>query len=247
MWIVPTEIGPLRPRKINVVPTATLPKKSAKKQPAGASKPSPVLWIAGALVAVVVVVIAVLALTGGDDGSTAAGGDDAQAAVNQTNDVSIVGAALPRFGEVETAAGTAVPQASGVDFSGAAVTLLEPGTPTVIGFFAHWCPHCQSEVDELSKHLAANGFPDDVNIVAVSTSVDSTQDNFPPSAWFESEGWSGPVLTDDADSSVATSYGLSGFPFWAIVDADGNLVSRTAGGIGPAQLDAFVELARAGS
>jgi thiol-disulfide isomerase/thioredoxin len=185
-------------------------------------------------------------MAGGDEQPTVVQAEDGQAAIAQTNDVMIDGPVIAELQEVETAAGAAAPQASGVSFGGESVTLLEPGTPTVIGFFAHWCPHCQSEVDQLSKHLAVTGLPDDVNVVAVSTAVDSSRANFPPSAWFESEGWPGPVLSDDAESSVAKSYGLSGFPFWAIVDAEGEIVARSAGGIGPDEFDAYLELARAG-
>jgi cytochrome c biogenesis protein CcmG/thiol:disulfide interchange protein DsbE len=213
------------------------------------SKRWPLLWVGGALVVVVALAV-VFTLAGGDDQPTVvqaedSSAEDSSAAISQTNDVAIDGMAIPEFQETETAQGLAAPQVSGSDFDGESVSLLEPGTPTVVGFFAHWCPHCQAEVDELSRHLATTGLPDDVNVVAVSTGVDSDQGNFPPSAWFESEGWPTPVLSDDAQSSAAKAYGLSGFPFWAIVDADGNLVSRTAGGIGADQLDAFIELARA--
>ncbi len=227
-------------RKTDVVLSRT-----AKKQSPGFAG-RPIVWIVGAL-AVVAVIVTVLAVTGGEDDPTSVQADDASAQ-SQTNDVIVTGTPLPRFDEIETtAAGAAAPEATGVDFAGDSVTLLEPGVPTVIGFFAHWCPHCQAEVDELSRHLSDTGLPDDVNVIAVSTGVDSTQGNYPPSAWFESEGWPTAVLSDDADSSVAQAYGLPGFPFWAIVDADGNLVSRTSGGIGSDQFDAFVDLARAGA
>lgn len=208
----------------------------------------PYLWFVGLLL-VAFAAAAVISLTRGDDSSTdgAQGDGSEQADVSEANDVSVDGSPIPRLQDVEANAGIPAPQATGVNFTGETVTLLEAGKPTVIGFFAHWCPHCQTEVDELSKHLSAVGLPQDVNVVAVSTSVDSTQANFPPSAWFESEGWPTPVLTDDATSSIAVSYGLSAFPFWAIVDAEGQLMLRTAGGIGPEQFDAFVELARTGN
>ena len=202
-----------------------------------------VLWVIGAL-AIAFAVAMLLALTRSDEQGTVA---QADTAASQSNDVLIDGSAIPELEGLETAVGVAAPQASGVDFRGEPVTLLEPGVPTVIGFFTHWCPHCQTEVDQLSKHLNATGLPDDVNVVAVSTAVDSTRPNFPPSAWFESEAWPGRVLSDDAQNSVARSYGLSGFPFWAIVDADGMLVTRSAGGIGPDEFDSYLELARASS
>jgi thiol-disulfide isomerase/thioredoxin len=204
------------------------------------------LWIGGVL-AVVIALVAVFLLTRSDDQPSVVQGEEIGPAISQTNEVSIEGAALPELQDIETAAGTPAPQVRGVSFDGESITLVEFGKPTVIGFFAHWCPHCQTEVDELSKYLATTGLPDDVNVMAVSTGVDSSRGNFPPSAWFESEGWPGPVLTDDALNSAAKSYGLSAFPFWAVVDAEGKIVSRSAGGIGPDQFDAYLELARAGN
>ena len=191
--------------------------------------------------------IAITTLSGDGQESTTPAANSTASALSQTNEVTIKGVAIPEFKEPETAQGAAAPQVTGSTFDGESMTLLESGTPTVIGFFAHWCPACQNEVDKLSKHLTATGLPDDVNVVAVSTAVDSDRSNFPPSAWFESEGWPAPVLTDNAQSSAAMSYGLSGFPFWAIVDADGNLVSRTAGGVSTDEFDAFINVARAGA
>lgn len=220
--------------------------RSAHARNAAASHRRRAFWIIGALVAVVTIAM-VFTLTRSDDKSTVAQAEDGTTPLTETNDVVIDGTAIPELQETETATGVTAPQVTGVDFSGAPITLLESGTPTVIGFFAHWCPHCQTEVDQLSKHLNETGLPDDVNVMAVSTGVDSAQTNFPPSAWFESEAWPGPILSDDAVNSAARSYGLSGFPFWAIVDADGTIVTRSAGGIGPAEFDAYLELARAGS
>ena len=202
------------------------------------------LWLVGLLLVAVVVTV-LISVTRGDETSTdaaATGGD----VVAETNDVVIDGESIPELGDVESNAGSLAPQVTGFGFGGEPITLLEEGTPTVVGFFAHWCPHCQSEVDELSKHFGSDGLPDDVNVVAVSTGVDASGSNYPPSAWFESEGWPAPVLTDDAESSVAQAYGLSAYPFWAVVDADGRIITRTAGGIGAAQFDEFVELARTG-
>lgn len=201
-------------------------------------------WLVGLLVVAVAAAVLV-AVTRGDDAPTD-GASISGDVLAETNDVVIDGESLPELGDVEVDAGLPAPQVTGSGFAGESVTLLEQGTPTVIGFFAHWCPHCQAEVDELSKHIASTGLPDDVNVVGVSTGVDATLSNFPPSAWLESEGWPTPVLADDADSSVARAYGLSAYPFWAIVGADGRIINRVTGGIGSVQFDEFIELARTG-
>lgn len=202
------------------------------------------LWIAGAGVLVVALVGAVVVgLARSDDDS-----DSAPAAIVETNAVEIAGEPLPDIisddPALDPAFGLEAPGARGTGFDGLRVDLLVDDEPAVIGFFAHWCPVCQREVDELSDHLNEVGLPDDVRIVAVSTSVRSTEGNYPPSVWFADEKWPTEVLLDDSDSSLAQSYGLSGFPLWVVVDADGNVAGRISGAIGPNQFDELVDFAR---
>ncbi len=45
--------------------------------------------------------------------------------------------------------------------------------------------------------------------------------NFPPADWLQDEGWSGDVLVDDESMTAATAYGLAGYPFLVMLDADG--------------------------
>lgn len=210
-----------------------------------AERRSYALWIVGAGVLVLALVGAVVVgLTRSDDD---AGGDPS--AIVETNAVQIEGTPLPELVSddpaLDAAFGLPAPSARGTGFDGLGVDLLTDGEPAVIGFFAHWCPVCQGEVDELAVHLSDIGIPDDVRIVAVSTSVRADGGNYPPSAWFADEQWPTPILLDDRDSSLAQSYGLTGFPMWVVIDADGNVAGRVSGAIGPDQFDALLGVARA--
>ncbi|HVM41018.1 MAG TPA: TlpA disulfide reductase family protein, partial [Acidimicrobiia bacterium] len=113
--------------------------------------------------------------------------------------------------------------------------------PSVVIFLAHWCPHCQEEVTEIVEFLEDGPFPAGVEVVSVSTLVDSGRDNYPPEAWLEAEGWPFPTLRDDADSTVAATYGLSGTPFSVFLDAEGRVVQRVSGVIPPAALAGLLE------
>jgi thiol-disulfide isomerase/thioredoxin len=195
-------------------------------------------WIIGAaVIAVALIGAVVIGLTRSDDD-----GVD-PAVIVETNAVVIDGASLPEFIDLDAAIGALEPQATGTGFDGLRVELLADGQPTMVGF-AHWCPVCQGEVAELADHLADGGLPADVRIVAVSTGVRSDEDNYPPSAWFADEQWPTPILLDDTSNSLAQAYGLTAYPLSVIVDADGNVVGRLSGAIGPDQFDAFVDVAR---
>lgn len=199
-------------------------------------------WAIGAGVLLVALVGAIIiAATRSDDVAAD------PAAIVETNAVVIDGAALPELAGADTALGAPAPTATGTGFDGLRVDLLADGEPTVVAFFAHWCPVCQSEVDELSDHLRDGGLPDDVRVVAVSTGVQPESGNYPPSAWFADEQWPSPILLDDADNSLAQAYGLSAYPFWAVVDTGGSIAARLSGAIGPAEFDELVDIARAGA
>ncbi|MDQ2689883.1 MAG: hypothetical protein M3Y29_06380, partial [Chloroflexota bacterium] len=79
--------------------------------------------------------------------------------------------------------------------------------------------------------MAANGVPEGVEVVTISTSINQAQPNYPPSAWLEREGWTAPTLIDDANSSALAALGMTSFPGFVFVDADGNVVMRTTGEI----------------
>ncbi|NCZ56650.1 MAG: hypothetical protein EBY86_08450 [Acidimicrobiia bacterium] len=61
-----------------------------------------------------------------------------------------------------------------------------PGTPMLLVFLAHWCPHCQAEVPVLVKWNQSMLVPDNLDVIAVATGTDETAPNYPPSvcqAW----------------------------------------------------------------
>lgn len=145
--------------------------------------------------------------------------------------VSVDGAGLPPFDpSLEAASGSPVPGFSTQNLSGEPITFQPGESPTVLVFLAHWCSHCQAELPRLVSWLEANP-QDTVDVLAVATSINPGQPNFPPANWFEREEWTEPVALDSEGSDIAQAYGLGSFPFWAVVDAEGNLIGRTAGEI----------------
>ena len=155
-----------------------------------------------------------------------------QSDVPQVSDVSIEGASLPLFEgeEPDPAMEMRAPAFAATSFDGTEVSVLPgDGTAKVIGFFAHWCPHCQRELPRIVEWMANNQLPAGVEVIAVSTSVEAGRPNHPPSDWFEEEGWPAVVVRDSAENEIGNAYGLSGFPYTVGIDADGRVVARVAG------------------
>jgi len=195
------------------------------------------VWVIVAVVAVVAfaAIIAIALSQESDDG----GGS------GETAEVTVTGDPLPLMDNDPTGAdGLAAPEIEGTDLNGDAISITNDGRPKVIGFFTHWCPHCQAEVPVVVDWQAAGNQPDGVDFYGVSTAVNPARDNYPPSAWFDEEGWTAPTMKDDAASSAHFAYGAGPFPYWVVVGADGNVIGRTSGELGPEQITDLFEQAQ---
>lgn len=189
------------------------------------------------VILVVAVGIALLASSGGDD--SADGGVDGGELL-ATAGISASGAQLPPLPESgdDPATGTAAPTLEGVSPTGQG-TAVAFDQPTLIAFMAHWCPHCQAELPELVELAEAGGL-DGIDAVVVLTGTDESAPNYPPGPWVDREGWTGRVLLDDADGTAASAFGLTSYPYLVLVDADGDVIDRNAGGLGLDGLRDFV-------
>lgn len=223
------------------------------------SKNGAAIWIGvGAVIVVLGIAAIFFARGGGSDeveGQTGkvSVGDSSTTTGDGTTDETAgdatTASTLPQYDATSSedpAVGMKIPTVTGKDFDGNDITISgDDGKAKVILFVAHWCPHCQKEVPLLKEHLDGVPMPDDVELVTVSTSVKPGADNYPPSEWLAEEGWSAPVLADDENSSVAQAFGLSSFPYFVVVDADGNVVGRASGELTTDQFDQIVEAAQA--
>lgn len=158
----------------------------------------------------------------------------------------VSGAALPKFEQLEDdpAIGRTPPVVVGTDLlTGAQVSIESQGRPMVVAFYAHWCPHCQAEVAELTEWLETHELPTGVDFFAVSVLEDSTRDNHPPSAWLRGEGWQHPVVADTPSLGVVEAFGLASVPYLVVVDANNTVALRYAGNVGAEDFAAlFVSL-----
>ncbi len=228
---------------------------SPKNPGASSSSNGALIWI-GIGAVIVILGIAAIFLARGDSSDDPVEGQTGSVQVgdgSSTTDGSTPGESggttgLPVYDAAlaeDPAVGMTIPTITGTDFDGNDITISgDDGQAKVILFVTHWCPHCQREIPRLKEHLDDVPMPDDVELLTVSTSVQPSAENYPPQEWLDEEGWSAPVLADDEASSAAQAFGLSSFPYFVVVDADGKVVARASGELSTDEFDAAVAAAQ---
>ena len=213
--------------------------------------------IVAALVAVALIVA--FAVSGGDDGETqspvptddAAGAEPTDTvsgnpvAPAEQQPVAVEGTdlvSLPDGGE-DPAVGLAAPTVDGYTFDGTPMEITPGGTAKMVVFLAHWCPHCNREIPRILEWAEAGRVPEGLEIVGVATGTDESAPNYPPSTWLADLGWTYPTLADSPEFRAAQAYGVSGFPFFTIVDDTGKVLGRFSGELEVDDLDATVRSA----
>ena len=192
------------------------------------------LVIAGGIGAVLVMAV-VFAFSGADTAEGFAFGE-----------VTVDGETLPVLesgGAGDPAQGMVAPMVSGEDQNGNQLTIGGPGEPRIVMFLAHWCSHCQREVPRVTDYLANNDVG--VEFLSIATGSDATAPNYPPSVWLEREEWPVSTIYDDQANTAARAFGLSGYPFWVVLDGDGVVQARFSGELTEEQLVAVVETTEA--
>ena len=203
-----------------------------RRQPVQSRRISP-LVIGGVAAVVIVAVVAALVVAG------SAGPGIAQPAAP----VTVSGEPLPALSDpaADPAVGRPVPTLSGTGLDGRPIEIGAGDGPMAIVVLAHWCSHCQAELPAIVRLIEQGGVPDGVSIVGLSTAIDPVRPNYPPSAWFEREGWAQPTLIDDASSRALAALGLGSFPGFVFVDGQGVVVQRLTAEIGAERLGELLE------
>lgn len=210
----------------------------------------PIIIVVVAVAAVAALVVA--SLGSSDESVTAVDTTDAagRTAIDPDDapDVVVEGALLPVLpaDSADPAQGTVAPTIEGVDLFGEPMVIGRPGTPQLVFVVAHWCPHCQKEVPIIADWLRTEGAPEGIALLAVSTGMDPAAPNYPPADWLIGEEWEIPTMLDP-DEGAKEALGVSGFPFFVALDAEGKVVGRASGELTIPQIEALVEAAGGGA
>ena len=185
------------------------------------------VWLIGSIAAAIAIA-AIVAV------ATQSSSDDVVTGVEEFNSVEVAGDALPEYSAevADAAVGMIAPVLTGQGFTGNKITTT-PGAPTLLVFLAHWCQYCQREVPLLVQWNRDGLVPSGLDVIAITTSTDPTSPNFPPSEWLAREEFPAlwPVMTDSGEKTAATAMGVSGFPFFVLLDSTGKVALRTSGEI----------------
>ena len=207
------------------------------------------MWIALAVIVVGAAAgIAVWSASGSDKVSEGSVGTGDVSTPAETQPVTVIGDVLapqPASGRDDSVDGQTPPVLHGFHFDGTPIDITPGGTAKMVVFLAHWCPHCNREIPVIQAWAAA-GVPAGLEIIGVSTGVNSGYPNYPPSKWIQDKNWTWPVLADSKNQDAARAYGLVGYPTFVIVGADGKVKVRNSGELAQADLDAMIKQALAG-
>jgi thiol-disulfide isomerase/thioredoxin len=197
-------------------------------------------WIVGGVIAAVIAIAAIVAISASSNKDSAAVGS-----LQEFSEVTVTGDVLPAFDESanpDPAVGMLAPVLSGKGFTGNVVTTASSGTPTLLVFLAHWCPHCQREVPLLVEWEKSGKMPANIDVLAVATGTDSANPNYPPSEWLARENFPAtwPVMADSADKIGGNAFGLAGYPYFVLVGGDGKVLVRMSGEVPMDELTAII-------
>ena len=209
--------------------------------------------IIGGVIAAIVIAFVIAIIAGGSNDSassdtTKVPNSDGTVSAGENQPVEVVGDVLeplPESGDDSTI-GLAAPILNGYAFDGSNLSVTPgDGKPYMLVFLAHWCPHCNREIPRLIEWQASGAVPADLQIIGVSTGVANDRPNYPPSQWVVEKGWPWPVMADSEGVDAARAYGVSGYPFFVLVGADGEVKARGSGELEIDQLNQIVNTALA--
>lgn len=215
----------------------------AKKTPVGVPASGPdkkqIAFIVGGVVALLALVAVIIVAFSGND-------DRVPGAMEQ-QPVTVTGSPLPSYRDQSSqqpneAIGSVAPELRGRTFTGEEVKLEKDGRAKIVMIVSHSCVYCREELPRVAKWIKQNSatYPD-VQFQAISTGASPSAVNYPPSSWFKREKWELPVLVDNRLNEAASAYGLSAYPYTAVLDANFTVLERREGAT---PNDAFEEMVK---
>ena len=109
------------------------------------------------------------------------------------------------------------------------------GRPTVVNFFASWCPPCNSEAPDLVAFAAAHPEASFVGVAVNDERADTE-------AFVDKYGIAYPVVYDP-EGGTGNDWGVSGIPTTFFLDAQGTIKDTIVGAASREQFEASLQKA----
>ncbi|MDO4904631.1 MAG: peptide-methionine (R)-S-oxide reductase MsrB [Lautropia sp.] len=119
--------------------------------------------------------------------------------------------------------------------------LLQPGRPTLLKFWASWCPLCLAELEETNAWAQDPRFSGANLVTVVSPDHRREKSLADFQRWYRGLPYEAmPVLMDEG-GGIVQSLQIAGYPSWALLDRGGRLIQIVKGRMTEAQALAFVQ------
>jgi len=142
----------------------------------------------------------------------------------------------PVIPNVETGAvvGKALPSITLSDLAGKSVQVNGKGKITVVNFWATWCPPCRQEMPDLNRFAAKH--QNDVAFYAINIQESAGK----VSDFMAQNNYTRMEVLLDKDGAVAKRFQVSGIPTTIVVDKNGVIRFRKAGGMTMSELEGII-------
>lgn len=145
--------------------------------------------------------------------------------------------------------GKAAPAISGTNVqNGKPLALADfEGKPTLVTFWAHWCPFCQKELPTVQAFYEQNKSKYNFLTVSVNEGQNPAKPEFADTeAFIKTNGVTMPTVRDETGTVVKT-WNISSFPTFYVVAPDGTVAQKLTGAQTPAELEAALAAAASGT
>ena len=112
------------------------------------------------------------------------------------------------------------------------------GKPTVINFFATWCPPCQAELPFFNK--AYLNYSDRINFLIIDLVDDDGETVENGLSFMSACGYSMPLYFDTLGEGYG-AYGSGYIPVTVLISANGGLIDSHIGGMGEEEVQAMID------
>lgn len=119
---------------------------------------------------------------------------------------------------------------------------LASGKPSLVKFWASWCPLCLSELEHTEKWAKDPRFAKKANLLTVASPGFLGEKNQAAFVqWYKGLNYPGlPVVTDEG-GGIAKSLNIGVYPSWAVLDKKGNVARIVKGSLNEAQALALID------